>query len=87
MKVWLWLKGKKTFFICVGSLIYAVAGMATSHVTVSDGINIILFSLGGGALRDAINTNIQATVSNGVAINLNRDAINANTINPPNQNQ
>ena len=57
-KIWLRLKGKKTYLVALASLIYAITGMATGHVATSDGINIILFALGGSGLRDAINSSI-----------------------------
>jgi len=49
-----WLKGKKTYLIAIGTIIYAVSGAATGQIDVQTAIQMILAALGGMTMRAGI---------------------------------
>lgn len=48
------LAGKKTYLIAAGSLVFAVAGVATGHLDLNAGLQIAVQALAAMGLRDAI---------------------------------
>lgn len=49
-----YLKGKKTFFVCAASVLYALSALATGHMDTQAAVEVILAALGGASMRSAI---------------------------------
>ena len=54
--IWLWTKGKKTFFVCSGTIIYAIIGWALKDISATLAIGEILGALGLASGRSALAT-------------------------------
>ena len=48
------LQGNKSYIIAIATLMYAVGGFVSGHMSASEATNLVLYALGLGALRNAI---------------------------------
>jgi len=49
-----WLEGKKTYFLCILAVIYALSGYFTGHFDMQTALDMVWVALTGSAMRSAI---------------------------------
>lgn len=54
LKTWNWLSGKKTYFLALGTIAYAIGGASTGHMSWHDAQNLILQGTFFSALRHGV---------------------------------
>jgi len=48
------IKGKKTYIVCALAIIYALTGVATGNLEITQAVETILAALGAASLRNAL---------------------------------
>lgn len=54
-ELWTYLQGKKTYIVCMITIVYAVSGWYTKFLPAQEAMNDILIALGGIGFRSALN--------------------------------
>ncbi len=53
------LSGKKTYFLALAALAYAIGGFFTGHIDGNSAVDMIWAALAAGALRHGVSTDAQ----------------------------